>query len=91
MLTHFLIPVKIFHLVKKNMNLLSHYLDEMYNEENQGIGKTVVILDEESAAVGNNYSNVYAEATPSEEPPDNWVFPGYHVAFCLFGCSIITE
>ena len=64
----------------------------MYKEENHGIRKIIVVLDEESAAVGNNDSNVYAEATPSEEPPDNWVFPGYHVvAFCLFGCSIITE
>ena len=73
------------------MKLLSHVLDEMYREENQGIRKSIVVLDEESAAVGNNYSNVYAEATPSEEPPDNWVFPGYHVASCLFGCPIITE
>ena len=71
MLTHFLIPIKIFHLVKRNMKLLSHVLDEMYKEENQGIRKIIVVLDEESAAVRNNDSNVYAEATPSEEPPDN--------------------
>ena len=81
MLTHFLIPVKVFHLVKKNMKLLSHVLDEMYKEVNQSIRNITVVLD----------SNVYAEATPSEEPPDNWVFQGCHVAFCLFGCPIITE
>ena len=32
------------------MKLLSHVLDEMYKEENHGIRKTIVVLDEESAA-----------------------------------------
>jgi hypothetical protein len=76
---------------EKEHDLLNHVLDEMYKEEIQGKKKIIDVLDEEGASVDhNNDSNVFPEATPSEKRPDDWVFPGY-VAFCLFGCPIITE
>ena len=70
---------------EKEHDLLNYVLDEMYKEENHAKEKTIV-LDGESPSIDDNDSNV----TEVGKRPDDWVFPGY-VAFCLFGCPLITE